>query len=520
MAHKIVLFSRTSTIQQDVEQQTKALIKEAERLGYSEKNQIIVEYQESAIALNASERAGIQKLKKVIEEDSSIDTMLCWELTRIARRADVIYNIRDFLLEHKIRWMVMKPSAMELIDSSGKLSQMSSLLLGIFTSFAESEMQIKKERFARARAELKSLGLKSGGATRFGYLKTKEKKCILHPLHSKIIIDAFTYYDENETSLYGTYLYLSGKYQDIFPVQEYKKAQRAIAHMFAKEVYAKGDWCYPNIISEELYNRVHEKMHKGRCNARYNSKLELLCRGHIYCGKCGRKLVGCGGNVQGYVCGTDKLHSCQINIEAADWIMWEHCRTIVNINGMFEDNERKIELNNDITSKKNLLEGYKKSLDDIQTKKDKLLDVYINNRIDKSLFDNKLNELQDTENELNKNMKKIVGQINSLQSLIDEISNNNGPKNIVVDNVTDFNTKLEYVKKYIDKMIVTNVKNGVKTIEFEYTRPLMDIRCTYRYQALNQFKKIYRINEDGTEDLIYNEGKLSKRNDNGSFIKK
>jgi len=519
MAHKIVLFSRTSTVQQDVEQQTKALIKEGERLGYSKENQIIVEYQESAISLNASERAGIKKLKKVIEEDNSIDTMLCWELTRIARRADVIYNIRDFLIEHKIRWIVMKPSTMELIDSSGKLSQMSSLLLGIFTSFAESEMQIKKERFARARAELKAQGLKSCGATRFGYLKTKEKKCILHPLHSKIIIDAFTYYSENETSLYGTYLYLSGKYPEIFPVKEYKKAQRAIAHMFDKEVYAKGDWCYPPIISEELYNKVHEKLSKGKCNARYNSKLELLCRGHIYCGKCGRKLVGCGGNVQGYVCATDKLHSCQINIKAADWIMWEHCRTIVNINGMFEDNERKLELNQDITAKKNLLEGYKTSLEDIQNKKNKLLDLYINNKIDKILFDNKLNEIEETENELNKDMNKIIGQINSLQGLIDEISNNIGPKNIVVDNVTDFNTKLEYIKKYIDKMIVTNVENGVKTIRFEYTRPLIDIRCTYRYEAKNQYKFVWRINEDGTEDLILKEGKLSKRNELGIFYK-
>lgn len=60
-----------------------------------------------------------------------------------SRRADVIYEIRDFFLNNKIQWVVMTPY-MRLLESDGKMSQTSSIMLGLFTSLAESEMAIKK----------------------------------------------------------------------------------------------------------------------------------------------------------------------------------------------------------------------------------------------------------------------------------------------------------------------------------------------------------------------------------------
>ena len=66
-------------------------------------------------------------LSEKIELDKNIDCIICWELTRIARRADVIYNIRDFLLSKKIRWIVVKPSFTELIDNSGSTTPMMTL---------------------------------------------------------------------------------------------------------------------------------------------------------------------------------------------------------------------------------------------------------------------------------------------------------------------------------------------------------------------------------------------------------
>ena len=102
-----------------------------------------IEYKESGIQLSSNERAGIDKLKYTIQNNPNIDCVICWELSRIARRADVIYEIRDFFLNNKIQWVVMTPY-MRLLESDGKMSQTSSIMLGLFTSLAESEMAIKE----------------------------------------------------------------------------------------------------------------------------------------------------------------------------------------------------------------------------------------------------------------------------------------------------------------------------------------------------------------------------------------
>lgn len=143
MGKYCICFCRVSTQQQDLIQQTNSIISEADRMGYDKDHQIIIEYKESGIQLSSNERAGIDKLKYTIQNNPNIDCVICWELSRIARRADVIYEIRDFFLNNKIQWVVMTPY-MRLLESDGKMSQTSSIMLGLFTSLAESEMAIKE----------------------------------------------------------------------------------------------------------------------------------------------------------------------------------------------------------------------------------------------------------------------------------------------------------------------------------------------------------------------------------------
>ena len=167
-----ICFCRVSTQQQDLNQQRSAIISEAIKLGYDLDHQIVIEYKESGISLSSNERAGIDKLKETISTNPNVDCVICWELSRIGRRADVIYDIRDFFLNHKIQWVVMTPY-MRLLESDGKMSQTSSLMLSLFTSVAESEMAIAKERFARGKARSKELGKYTGGMFNLDILLTK-----------------------------------------------------------------------------------------------------------------------------------------------------------------------------------------------------------------------------------------------------------------------------------------------------------------------------------------------------------
>ena len=362
--------------------------------------------------------------------------------------------------------------------------------------------------------EMREKGQKFGGATIFGYTKNEEKKCVPHPLHSKIIIDLFNHYVTTDSSLYDTYIYATGKWSDIFPATEYKKAQHKIKHFFDTEVYVTGNWCYPPLITKEVWDKAHDKMSKAKCNARYNCKRDLLCRGKIYCGYCGRMMTGCGGNVKAYVCGTNKLHSMQINSEIADWIMWEETRSTINLNSSLDITKKINEIQSELDSKNTLKIQYEERIKSLKEQSGKLLDVYMNNRVSGDIFNKKMDDINENIKIYSEKINKLNAEISTFQTMIEDTQRNLSIKPINVDKIDDFSTKMDFVRKYISKMIIKRDERPHTThITFEYAMPVISPRSEYLYIYKNQANThVYRINEDGTEDLIFTYDKMAKRN--------
>ena len=497
---KAIVFSRVSTFSQDLTQQTEFVKSEAKRYGYKEKDLIFIEYEESGIKLDFNERLGLKKLKETILKEN-IECVFIFEISRLSRRPTTLYQIRDFLIEHNVQLVCLKPY-MRLLDDDGKMSQTASILFSLFSTMSESEMMIKKERFMRAKNELTKQGKKSAGAVIFGYMKDKDKNCVLHPLHSKIITDLFTYYAENEdTSLFETYKYASTKWPEIFPITEYTKAQHKIRHFFDTEYYYKGNWCYPPIISEELWNKVHDKMSKARCKPRYNTKLNYLGRGKVRCKECGNIMTGVGGNVNAYCCCTDKLHSLQINIDVMDWIIWEEVRVAANIASSLDNSSKIIEINTKITNKKTEYSQIESYINEKTTKLDKLVALYLDDKIDNNIYNRRYDELNKDINDKKKQLEIIQSQINELESVLDN-NNITEIKPVILDDITDFDIKLEYVRKYLKNVILSRQEDKSILIEFEWLMPLVLPRSKYEYHFKGGRKKVYRINEDGTKDWI------------------
>lgn len=514
MDKKIIILARISTSPQDIQSQTNDLKREAKRLGFEEQNQIIIETIESAIKLSEEERLGIQIMKHHIESDPSIDCVICWEPSRLARRQDVLYSIREYLFRHKIQLYILNPPVKLLTDDRNSYEPNANTVFSLFATLAENEMMIKKERFLRAKNEMREKGQKFGGATIFGYIKNEEKKCVPHPLHSKIIIDLFNHYVTTDSSLYDTYIYATGKWSDIFPATEYKKAQHKIKHFFDTEVYVTGNWCYPPLITKEVWDKAHDKMSKAKCNARYNCKRDLLCRGKIYCGYCGRMMTGCGGNVKAYVCGTNKLHSMQINSEIADWIMWEETRSTINLNSSLDITKKINEIQSELDSKNTLKIQYEERVKSLKEQSGKLLDVYMNNRVSGEIFNKKMDDINENIKIYSEKINKLNAEISTFQTMIEDTQRNLSIKPINVDKIDDFSTKMDFVRKYISKMIIKRDERPHTThITFEYAMPVISPRSEYLYIYKNQANThVYRINEDGTEDLIFTYDKMAKRN--------
>lgn len=504
--NKIIVLARISTAPQDIESQTKDLIREAERLGYDKEHQIIIETVESAIKLSEEERLGLRKMKHYIETDKSVDCVICWEPSRLARQQKILYSIRDYLISKKIQLYILNPYVRLLTDDRTQVDTTANIVFSLFATIAENEMTIKRERFIRAKNEMKQRGQKFGGAVIFGYIKNEEKKCVADPVKSKIIVDIFNHYINTDSSLYETYVYISGKYPELFPILEYKKSQHKIRHFFETEIYYTGNWCYPPLITKETWDKVHDKMSKAVCKARYSNKRQLLCRGKIYCGKCGRMMTGSGGNTKAYCCSTDKLHSLQIGFDIADWIMWEETRTIVNINASYDSSSKIQEIKDNIKNKQSLLNQYENKLSEIKQKKDKLVDLYIKEMIDETMLNKKIDVQKQEEAIYSNNIEKLNTEIGSYKQILEETQKElmNG-EFVNIDNIKDFETRQEFVRKYIHKMTVKKSENEHKTmeIEFEYMYPVISTKAKYLYVYKNQKNcKIYRINEDGTKDWI------------------
>ena len=105
----------------------------------------------------------------------------------------ILYSIRDYLVAKKIQLIILNPYVRLLTEDRTQVDTTANIVFSLFATISENEMSIKKERFQRAKKEMKQKGQKFGGATIFGYEKNKEKKCVPHPLYSKIIVDIYNY---------------------------------------------------------------------------------------------------------------------------------------------------------------------------------------------------------------------------------------------------------------------------------------------------------------------------------------
>ena len=164
MRKRAIILSRVSSLQQTLEQQTEAVLKEVRKDGYTDDDIIIIEDKESAIKLSEEERNGLNKMKESISSDPSINAVYLYELSRLSRRQSTLFSIRDYLIERNIQLICLQPY-MKLLDEDGRMSQTASLMFSIFSSFSETEMSIKKERMMRGRRYNKAVGKHSGGRT-------------------------------------------------------------------------------------------------------------------------------------------------------------------------------------------------------------------------------------------------------------------------------------------------------------------------------------------------------------------
>jgi len=166
---KCILLVRVSSKQQDFSAQKKELEDFAIMNGYTEEaDRIPIENKESAIKLTEEQREGIAEMKKYIEDDSSIDCVFAWEISRIGRRYDVIESVRDFLIKHKVN-LKLYHEGVQLLNKDGSVNTGGKLVVDVSMAIARYEMETKIARLNREKERKTEEGKAPTGRVLYGY---------------------------------------------------------------------------------------------------------------------------------------------------------------------------------------------------------------------------------------------------------------------------------------------------------------------------------------------------------------
>lgn len=155
MVEKVIVLSRCSTVYQDVTQQTDSIMKQVHLDGYGDDQVIVIENNESGSKLSIEEREGLNEMFSLIENDVNrvIKSVYCFEISRIGRKPDIVFKVRDFLINHGVNLVCVKPY-FKMLDEDGKISESSSIMFGLFAVMAESETRTRVERIDDSNAKL------------------------------------------------------------------------------------------------------------------------------------------------------------------------------------------------------------------------------------------------------------------------------------------------------------------------------------------------------------------------------
>ena len=319
---KALLLVRVSTGHQDLVSQTQRVKEEALRDGYKEKDIIIIEDVESAVKLSEEERNGLNRLKQYIENDSSINCVYTYEISRISRRASVVYSIRDFLISHHVQLIVMNPF-FKMLNDDGTLSDTSNIFFGIFGAMAENEGMLRKARIKKAVDKYRSEGRHTGGNLMFGYDTDIKHHYILHKENANIVRKIFFMYVNDKMSIRAIAKELWEQGTQLWTCNTPRKPTTYLTMctnvnniLHRKEYIGQGK---PRIITDEIYYKAQEIM-KNRTVCATRKDVGAILRGMIY-NKANGLLLSANAASGNYY--SKRVKGPAISFECADKIIWE-----------------------------------------------------------------------------------------------------------------------------------------------------------------------------------------------------
>lgn len=392
------IYARVSTAQQaehgySLETQIDACKQKALSLGATS----IKEYIDDGYSGAYMERPALDNLRDALSANLH-DIVVIYDTDRLAR---------DMMVQLLITEEIEKHASLVFVNSEYNKSPESQLFYQIKGSFAEYERVKIQDRMNRGRRGKLKQGKPIRDSKILGY-DFIDGQYVINQQEANIVRHIFEAYLNTTGGLIKVskklfadgILSVSGTRMSISSLGAILHRQNYTGHYFAYTTYRKKtgsnttkvihrdstEWIpmkCPQIIPQELFDAVQNKLGRNRKNRTREGKYPALFQGLLYCGICGHKMYKIVySNKAYYLCRTQKesLTPCtnrMCNVEILDAIIWEKIMDICRSDYTIRKYVAKSVPKNDNTSiqekldkinqtRKNIMTLYTKSLISIE----------------------------------------------------------------------------------------------------------------------------------------------------------
>ena len=555
---------RVSSQQQETESQISSLKSIANEQGYIIPDEFVFAENITGLDKYSEDRQSIKDLKNALKNNSNIEAIFVWELTRLSREPAVLTNmLNEFTYVLKIPIYI---NDMELwtinIKTKKPIKENIAQLYGA-ANYGLIELEKIKKRTQRGRNAKAEKGFFVGMLSD-GYkakVINNEKHIVIDEERAEIIKSIFDMYINLNYSQIKIAQYLNSNNIPSFNAREAieKEGKKTFSQTYkirnsrveklkregkwlsgtiaqilknewyiGKRKYRSVEYNHPAIIDVETFNKVQEKT-KAKRFIFSSATNYYAVGGLLFCGKCGNKLFGHSPRLQPhYYCSSiDMGNKCGlegIGKYLLDGIVWHTTLNLAiktaeenplieyfklkegdlnNLNKVIEDNESLLEYDlKEIKVLENDLKGLLK--EKIKTKNKNTLKLITE-------------EIRDIENKIetiNNNSQKYADEIIVNKEKIKQNENlTNINCNTVFDKVMSLENKdviKEIIQIVVKKITLFNSERYNKIIRIEYIKgDVVEIITNYRLLPKYFINlSIARMRYDEKKDIIINPDKV------------
>lgn len=300
---------------------------------------ILRTYIDRALSAKTDNRPEFQKM---IQDSTKqlFDTVLVWKLDRFARNRYDSAHYKTFLKKNGAKVI----SATENISDGPEGIILESMLEGM-AEYYSAELS---QKINRGLTENALKGKSNGGRVPLGYILGEDRHLKIDPLTAPIVREIYQQYADGAT-IKDIITNLNERH--ILTRRQKTFRQNSIQVLLRNRKYI-GEYRYkdivlenaiPPIIPKDLFERVQMRVEKNkRAPARTKADDEYLLTTKLFCGHCGRMMVGESGTARNgttyryYKCASAKRRTgCHKKAVKKDWI--ESIAVRYTIQRVFQD---------------------------------------------------------------------------------------------------------------------------------------------------------------------------------------